>query len=259
VSFKNPKLTPANDIYLDIAKGQVPGHSAVIQRGHSTSISTVGYADLSEGSTDLSYMSTAEPMDIASNSTADEAAGTGVRTLLVSGIDNDGWGVSETVTMSTDAVATTLEYKRVNSLVALTVGSAGWNVGDVTAVAATANSTQAKLGAAEGITQNSNYTIPAEHAGYLQRVEFNAAKLSGGGTPVVEFIGLFRSSTGASWITGFDKKLNTGIIDELDVDIPVPTRMTAGTDIRLRAISDTPNTEARSRMYIILVDDTPST
>jgi hypothetical protein len=257
---KNPKLIPDNDIYLEIGKGAVPGHSQVIIRGHGTALSTAGstvFSDLSEFG-DITYMSSAEIMEIQSSSTADSSSDTGLQTILLQGIDNDGAAASEVVEMKGTTTANTVgAYKRVNALIGLAVGSGGNNAGVITAISATANTTQCMMGAREGISQNSHYTVPAEHTGYLTRVELNAAKLSGGGTPLVEIQGLFRVSTGNSWLQGFDKRMDTTVTDELDLDLPVPTAMQAGTDIRMTGRSNVANTEARSRMYIILVDDRP--
>jgi hypothetical protein len=247
-------------LYFDIAKGEVPNHSVVIIRGHATAITTAstGQSDLTEYGT-MTYMSSAETIEVQSSTTTDSSGGTGMQTVLLQGIDNDGELASETITMNgTSAVNSVGTYKRVNALVGLAAGSNGANLGNVTAVAATANTTQCYMGANECISQNSNYTIPANYSGYLTKVELNAAKISGGGSPEIEFRGLFRSSTASCWIQGFDKKMDTGVTDEIDVELPSPTKMTAGTDIRMTAHSDTANSEARSRMYVILVDESSS-
>lgn len=259
--FKNPRIVTDNDIYLDIAKGEIPDHSAIIVRGHGTAITTAstGFSDLSEFGT-MTYMSSAEVIEVQSSSTADSSSDIGVRTILLQGIDNDGVAAQESIEMNgTSTVNSVGTYKRVNTLVGLTVGTNGGNLGNVTAVAATANTTQCYMGANESISQNSHYTVPANHTGYLTQVELNAAKVSGGGSPEIEFKGLFRTSTDAAWIQGFDKIMDTGVTDEIDVVLPIPTAMPAGTDIRMAGNSDTANSEARSRMHIILVDDTPVT
>lgn len=254
---KDPRTIADNSIFLDIAKGDVPGHSGVIVRGHGTSLSTesTAFSDLSEFG-DITYMSTAETMEVQSSSTLDSSSDTGLQTVLLQGIDNDGLAATEIIEMNGATTVNSVgTYKRVNSLVGLGVGSDGYNAGDITAVAATANTTQCFMGAREGLSQNSHYTVPTANTGYLTRVEFNAAKLSGGGTPVVEFQGVFRTSTSNVWLQGFDKKMDTGVTDEFDLDLPVPTAMPAGTDLRVTGQSDASATEARSRMYLILVSD----
>jgi hypothetical protein len=256
---KDTRSNATNDFFLEVAKGVVPGHSAVIQRGHATSVSTsTAYSDFCEYG-DLTYMSTAETMDIVSTSTSDSSDGTGLQTVLIQGIDNDGAALQETVTMNgTTPVGTSGEYKRINAMVGLSVGSDGWNAGDVKAISATSNTTQSFMGTVECLSQNSHYTVPTGSKGYLYKVELNAAKLSGGGTPVVEFAGTFRTSTSSAWLQGFDKKLDTGVTDEVDVVLPFPTQMPAGTDIRMRGRCDTASSEARTRMYLMLAEDNPA-
>ena len=79
---------------------------------------------------------------------------------------------------------------------------------------------------------------------------------SAGADPEIEFRGHARP-TGASraWLQLFDKRLDTGVTDEIDVILPFPTALPAGTDIRLTGETDQNNTECRSRMYLVLVDD----
>ena len=60
---------------------------------------------------------------------------------------------------------------------------------------------------------------------------------------------------GGAWLQLFDKKMDTGVTDEIDVVLPFPTKMVALTDIKIRADSDTNNTEVRTRMYLLLVED----
>jgi hypothetical protein len=91
---------------------------------------------------------------------------------------------------------------------------------------------------------------------YLLKVELNCAKISGGGTPEVEFKGLARiGGSGSAWLQLFDKKLDTSVVDELDLVLPIPTAIAARTDIRFRSDTDTNSTEVRTRMSLLLVDD----
>lgn len=253
---------PTRDPCLEISRGNLTGHSTVVIRGHNPSqTSASGFVDIAEFG-DLTHLTSAETMDIVSASTDDDGSpvGIGLRTLLVLGVDNTGADISEVITLNgTTDVTTVNSYLRVNTLVGLTVGSAGWNVGDITCIASSAATIQSQMGATEGISQSSHYTVPLGKTLHVTKLEFNAAKLSGGQLPVVEFKVYVRSGgDGNCWIQLFDKKMDSAVSNELDLLLPFPSSATqaiARTDFRIRADTDQDNTEVRTRMYGILIDD----
>jgi hypothetical protein len=174
------------------------------------------------------------------------------------GVDATGAAIQESVNLDGLAdVLTVNSYLRVNFLVGLTAGSTGWNEGTVTATAATAATVQSQMDATESLSQGSHYTVPLGRALSITRVELNAAKLSGGGLPVIEFKAYARpGGAGAAWLQLFDKKMDTAVTDDLVV-VPSPSALIkARTDIRFRADTDQNDTEVRTRLYGILV--TPS-
>ena len=253
---------PIRDPLLEISRGNVTGHSIVVIRGHNPSqTSASGFVDIAEAG-DLTYLTSAETMEIVSTSTDDDGdpVGTGLRTLLIEGVDNTGAAISETVTLNgTTDVTTVNSYLRVNSMTGLTVGSVGWNVGDVTATATSAATVQSKMGPAEGLSQSSHYTVPLGKTLYTVKLELNAAKLAGGQLPVVEFKEYVRSGgDGFCWMQVFDKKMDSAVRNELDLVLPFPSsfaQSVARSDIRMRADTDQDSTEVRTRLYGILVDD----
>jgi hypothetical protein len=246
------------DFFFEVAKGNVPGHTHVLIRGHNPSQTAAsGFVDIAEMG-DLTYLSSAETMEVASDDANDTSAGTGLRTLLLSGVDGTGAAISETITLNgVTNVTSSLSYLRVNSMIGLTAGGTGWNEGMVTATATTAGTIQDEMDTTESISQGSHYTVPLGKTFYLTQVELNSAKISGGSAPEIEFKGYARpGGAGAAWLQLFDKKLDTGVSDELDVVISHhPGVLIARTDVRMRADTDTNGTECRTRMYGVLVDD----
>lgn len=243
--------------FLLVAKGQITGHSSTIIRGHNDNLALDTQEDLWESGGELTYLTTAETMNIVSTDADDDAGDTGATLVSVQGVDNTGAAITENVIMNgTSNVLTTLSYLRVNAMVVLTAGSSGHNEGVITATASSAATVQCQMNTTESLSQNSHYTVPLGVTGYLLRVELNCAKISGGGSPEVEFRGFARpGGSGRAWLQLFDKTLDTSVTDELDLTIPVPSVMIARTDIRFAAISDTGTAEARTRMYLLLVDD----
>lgn len=127
----------------------------------------------------LSYLSSAETMDISSSSTADnEITSTGALTLVVEGLDDDYLEIAETVTLDgTQTVVTANSYLRVNRVYVATSGSGKTNAGLITIAATTAGSTQATISAGHGQTQKAHYTMPANKFGIIPNY---AASINGG-------------------------------------------------------------------------------
>ena len=72
---------------LEVARGNVPGMSTIVIRGHNPSQSSAsGFVDVAEGG-NLVYLTTAETMDIVSDDTDDTALGSGAQTVLINGLN----------------------------------------------------------------------------------------------------------------------------------------------------------------------------
>ena len=250
----------SRDLMLDISRGKVAGHSTVVVRGHNPSqTSASGFVDIAEFG-NLTYLATAETMNITSTSTDDDDGGAGLETILVQGVDNTGVAIQEIVTLNGTAnVLTVNSYLRVNTMIGLSVGATAWNVGNVTAKASSAATTQCEMNATEGISQNSHYTVPLGSTLYVYRLEMNASKQAGGQAPNVEFKGYARAGgAGNCWVQNFDKRLDASVSIELDVDLPFPSTSAQAigrTDIRFTSDTDQDSTETRTRFYGILIED----
>jgi len=248
------------DFFFEIGRGAVAKHSSLIIRGHNPDIDTAAEEDLWEAGGTLSYLTSAETMDIVSTSTNDASpSGTGGRTVLVSGVDGSHNAITEIVALNgTTDVETTATFLRVNSMALLTAGSTSTHAGSITATASSAATVQCQIETGEGLSQNSQYTVALNTTAYIMQIELNAAKISGGGSPEVEFHGLARQrgvSADAPFIQLFDKHLDTAVSVELDVVLPFPFKAPQKTDIKITATTNTNNTEARIRMYAIIVED----
>lgn len=256
-AFARTGLQTEYDYFLEVSRGNIPGQSTIIIRGHNPDLDIAdGFQDVAHDG-DLTYLTGAETMNIVSTDADDDAGDTGLRTLLIHGVDGGGNYVQEIITMNgqTD-VETVNTYLRVNAMIGLTVGSSGWNEGDITATSTVTASVQANMGITESLSQNSNYTVPLRKTFHLLKIELNAAKISGGGTPELEFKGYARiGGDGSAWLQLFDKKMDTGVTDEIDVTPSFPFGAVERTDIRMRSNTDVNNTECRTRMYGIIIDN----
>lgn len=130
---------------------------------------TTSYADVWKQNIVRTNPAAAVVLGIASSSANDAAAGTGARTVRVTGLDANYNLLQETVTLNGQTkVVTAGTYLRVNKLEVLTAGSGGVNAGDVYAadtsdtftagVPQTATKIFARIAVGLNITQMACYT-----------------------------------------------------------------------------------------------------
>ena len=145
---------------LQVARGQIPGHSIRNLFGTNPAIGTT-FRTPWENNTALPFLSAEQNLSIVSDSLSDTAV-----SILVSGVDGDYNSVSETVALNgTTPVVTTNKFFRINDL--LTV--AGNAVGNVTA--SHGGTVYAKILAAHGRNQAAVFTVPLGHSFYLGRID----------------------------------------------------------------------------------------
>jgi hypothetical protein len=141
------------------AAGRVAGHTRVFAYGRNTS--PAAGEDVWEGNAVYPFQTAATAMEILSSSASDAAAGTGTRTVLVSGLDLNFNPISETVTMNgTSVVALVNSYLRINNVTQTSAGSNQVNVGTITLRVHSAGATQAIMAIGYGYSKLGLYTIP---------------------------------------------------------------------------------------------------
>jgi hypothetical protein len=145
---------------LQVARGQIPGHSIRNLFGTNPAIGTT-FRTPWENNTALPFLSAEQNLSIVSDSASDTAV-----SILVSGVDGDYNSVSETVALNgTTPVVTTNKFFRINDLITV-VGNA---VGNVTA---SYNSVvYAKILATYGRNQAAVFTVPLGYSFYLGRID----------------------------------------------------------------------------------------
>lgn len=150
------------DFNLQVARGQIQGHSTVNIYGYQPAISTT-FVPVWENVTAYTYPASAITMYL-SGSNGDTAQ------ITIVGLDSGYNTISEAVTLNgTTPVATVKKYLRVNSM-SVTVGSATNPVGAVYLKDVGGTITYAQINTGVGRTQAAIYTVPAGHTFFLQRV-----------------------------------------------------------------------------------------
>jgi hypothetical protein len=155
----------------------------IIQRsGGNTDVDTAtAPEDLWGGSGPyLGFPSTAETVRVVSSSANDTSAGSGARTIRISGLDATGAFQTETVTLNgTTPVTTTNTYLRVNRAFVVTSGSSNtaFNAGDITiSQGVTTTNIFAIIDTGYGAARCAVYTVPLNTTGVLKRLAISGLR-----------------------------------------------------------------------------------
>jgi len=152
------------DINLDTALGNYPGVvDAITTSSYQTANTATVEADVWAGTGNMTWFQAATLLEVISSSANDAAAGTGTRTIFLSGLDTNWLPISETVILNgTNAVPTTLSYLRLNRAVCMTSGTwGGANIGVITIRGVTAGPVQGVIPIQLGRLAKSHFSIPA--------------------------------------------------------------------------------------------------
>lgn len=152
----------ARNFLLDVGLGRLPGHSRVTASGVNPDVDTASTPeDIWFAGGAYPFPTSATTLEVLSSSTADAAAGTGMRTLQVIGLDANYVERTETVTLNgTTAVALANSYLRLNRVQIVSAGSGTTNAGDVTIRETGAGQTRGAMRAGYGIMRQAIYTVP---------------------------------------------------------------------------------------------------
>lgn len=152
---------------LQVARGQITGHSTVNIYGYQPAVGTA-FIPVWENATDYVFPLAATKMNLA-GSNGDTAQ------ISIVGLDANYLPVSETLTLNgTTPVQTVNTYFRINGMQVL-VGSATNPAGVVTLKNLTNTVTYAQINTGVGRTQSAIYTVPAGFTFFLSRIDVNTS------------------------------------------------------------------------------------
>lgn len=156
------------DPLLVISMGAKSGYSLQNKFGENEGVGTTKEDVWLNGGT-LSYLSSAETMEIASTDVDDtNSSGSGARTVEIFGLDGSYLEINETVNLNgTTDVTTSNSYLRVHRMIVRSAGATGSNEGIISATATTAGTVQATIGVGFNQTLQTNYTVPAAKYAFL--------------------------------------------------------------------------------------------
>lgn len=253
----------SKDFFFEVSKGNIAGHSVEIKFGRNTATTGSSTEDFIAPFA-LTYLTAASTIRIkAGGNAADDAAGTGARTVYISGLDANYLEINDTITTAgaSASTATTNTYLRVLRAYVKTVGSSELNVGIITIEAVTGGTTQSLIPATDGQTEQVFYTVPAGKTGYVTETRISLVDQEGGAATqhVGHFKGWIRLYNTASnnnyesWRNVFDSGLDTDGTCNVTIPQPVATPLPEKSDIKMTVATHAANAEADARLFIVLV------
>jgi len=212
---------------LQVARGQIAGHSTVSIFGYQPSIGTTSIA-VWENASAYAFPASASTMTVASNSSTDNGA-----TVLVVGLDANWNQISETVTIATGGTTTVNSYLRINNLFLATPASGQTtNVGQITIKVSTTTYGQINVGI--GKTQNSWYSVPANYEFYLDQVEINTSNSYTGSVIITYNVQATNNVTGVTLSV-----LQQPFVSIFTITRPNPFKYTQKTDLQFQLKAST--------------------
>lgn len=221
---------------LQVSRGQIQGHKTLFKFGNNDDVNGSLETVWSQGGI-YAYPSSAIAMKVSSSSANDAADGTGARTVVVSGLDQNYNEASETVALDGQtAVLTTTTFIRVFRAFVVTAGNGGTaagtiyvGTGDVTTGVPATVYAAIPLGANQ--TQMALWTVPAGYTLYVTGGTFSAASNNAAQYILGQFFfrpfgGVFRNVA--------DITVNSNVFRyDWEVPIAIPEK----SDIEARAIA----------------------
>lgn len=173
-SSLNSRNVASSNFSLDVALGKVPGVSGLIRTGFNDTITNTPEDVWTIGGQQV-FLTAAETMSVASTDAADTSAGTGARTVLMEGLDNNFDEISETITLNgTTPVITVNSYIRLLDMTTITAGSDASNQGDITATATGSGDPQNQIRTAGNKSLAVQFTVPNGKTALLLSLTFSA-------------------------------------------------------------------------------------
>jgi len=253
MSYQNPY-----DFALAVSRGLVAGHSYVLKYGYNADIDSGTDEDVIEQGGDCAFPTSAESLEIISDSGSDVAAGTGARTVTVQGIDNSYAYQSQTVTVTgTLAAAISGTWRRVYRAFVATAGNTNSNVGTLTIRVSGGGATRLIISPTKSQTNFACWTVPINTKAYI--TQFHSAINGGSPSGVTVDIQLWVQDA-INVGTGVRKqKENIGLVSTGTTAKTRPfnpyLEVVGPADIWLRADVDTSNTFISGSFDLYLVDD----
>ena len=250
-------MIPIKDFLIEVAKGNVPGHSLVHKFGRNDVVANGVWELVSQLSAATSFRSSASTVRIkAGGNAADTAAGAGAREVTVIGIDSNLAEVTETIATAgaLASSATAASFWRVYRAYVSVVGAYGVaNTATIIIEDSGGAADMILITATEGQSQYGAYTVPIGKTGYLTslHLDVDAGKAADFRLFIREnFNDISAPMSSIRLMLYWD-----GVLGTVDFKPDGPIELSALTDIWIEAEGSGAATEVSADFEILLVNN----
>ena len=256
VTSENRMMVDIRSFNLEVAKGNIPGHSEINKFGRNSDIDQNVKETLWDVGGKYPFLSGAEFLYLRSSSTADDSGGVGALSIAISGLDTNYVEQAETIILNgLGSVRTTNEYLRLNRMYTVQTGGSEFNIGSILATGSVNVTSQAMISAGEGQTLMAVYNIPSGLNGYVTNFNCSFDKGGAGATPAlldIDFV--MRMSGNGFRVTNHQGLISTGTT-HFQHEFNPPLKFIEKTDIKVDAISTVNDTDVHGGFDLILIDE----
>lgn len=228
------------------------GIKRVHSHGHDSDLDTAtGRVPVSDNGIEVTLQTSAVVLSIVSNSTEDDSAGAGARTIVLEGLDGDYSETTETVTLDgTTTVSSSNTYLRIFTAKVATAGGSEFAVGTVTIATTVTGDLMATIIPTEREFHSAQYTVPAGKTAYIYSWRGQADAALGSEVTL-------RLETKASGDQMFhDEDIGLASRSQnLEQRFEHPIECEAKKELRITAEASTDNTVVFADMHMLLVPD----
>lgn len=154
---------PTLNYYHEVAEGNIFGRTSFTKIGFSASVGTSAIV-ISGANSSIPYLPTsAVNIEVLSASSVDTSTGSGVISILVTGLSSSFNEISEAITLSgSSPVASVNKFIRVYTAISIACGTyRGTNAGDITIRGSSGGTTFTIIPSGTGNALTSHYTVPS--------------------------------------------------------------------------------------------------
>lgn len=243
--ISNTLITPVTDACCMAAMGMYDDKLLYAYKfGYNPDVDTGADEDVwSGGGAYAFYPAAAVSIEVLSSDVNDASAGTGARTVEITGLDAEGLIQTKTAVLNgTSVVAVTGTWLRVYDAKVLTVGSGGANAGNITVRQASAGATGCYIIIGENQSAQAIYTVPRNYIGMLKGGHACVGKTSDAKIMV-------QIRNNGIWYNMITHHVYEG---QIALDSCVIAKLQPMTDIRIRCSSTSTNIVVSADFHLLL-------
>ena len=250
-------LLPIQSHDLEVAKGNIPGATAIFKFGYNPDVNGVEETIWNNGGDyDWSALTTAAIIYFSSTSANDSIADIGARQVVVQGLDANYVEITDTVDLNGQTQAgTSQRFLRVNRAYVLTAGSSGTSIGTIygsSEVGVAAGVPTGNVVVNMGLLNQSQlgiYTVPAGRTFYLDDLNFTAGISQASKTATVRAVvrelgGVFRT-----------RYINVVQSNQLIAKFEYPLAIPEKSDIELRVVTNSTGNQIGGSFQGVLIEE----